>query len=139
MIEGWCGNEYLVLFDEDDVAKITLRYEIGAYLPGYTIVGLRGWDDFLLRDHNGRLFTVPTVPADPKYLAPFASNIDIGSIKTDDRYMGKIKWYVKPVVFGGDAKSTENIAWVNLDQHIEAVKWWNQTYRKVSQKDTNRR
>ena len=133
MIEGWHDDQYVILFDEGNVAEMTRRYELALYLHGFEVVGLRGWDDFIVRDHVGELFTVPTVPVDQKYMARLPGTIDVLRFKGDDRFTGKIKWYVKPIVFGGDPKSPDNIVWVSLDQHVEAVKWWNQMYRKVSQ------
>ena len=38
---------------------------------------------------------------------------------------GKIKWYVKALVFGGDPQSALNVIWVTHDQHAELVKYWN--------------
>jgi len=132
MIEGWHDDDYLILFDDTDVEDLTARYGLAAYLAGYQIIGLCGWDDFIIRDLNGGLFSVPTVPMDRRYLRPLAFSIDRAKIVPDERFSGKIKWYVQPVVFGGSPTAEDNISWVDLPQHIEYVKWWNQKYREVS-------
>jgi len=71
MKEGWLKDEYLILFDGSEADAAADRYGIASELPGFSLVGLRGWDDFLVRDENGRVFTVPTVPLDAGLLAPF--------------------------------------------------------------------
>jgi hypothetical protein len=129
MIEGWHNDDYLTLFDEQSIADLSSRYGVEAYLAGYQIVGLRGWDDFIIRDGRGMLYKVPTVPLSPQYLEPLGFAINPGCIQPDKRFEGKIKWYVHPIVFGGDPSSKENMAWLTLEQHIEAVKWWNQKYK----------
>ena len=128
MIEGWRDEEYVVLFDEEEVAAASRRYQIEQWLPGHQVVGLRGWDDFIVRDGKGGVFTVPTVPVDPQYLAPFGGAAAGVPLRADGRYTGKIKWYVKPLVFGGDPQLAENVMWVDHEQHGQLVRWWNDQY-----------
>jgi len=97
-------------------------------------VGLKGWDDFIVRDADGRISTIPTVPLDKQYLAPTTVSLNGNGLIPDARITGKIKWYTKPVVFDGDPASPDNMCWITLDQHIQTVKWWNQMYRTVAQK-----
>jgi hypothetical protein len=68
---GWYGDEYLVLFDASEVAGASLRYDIASSLPGYEVLGLRGWDDLIVADPSGAHFTVPAVPILAMYLEPF--------------------------------------------------------------------
>lgn len=137
MIEGWHNDDYLVLFeDQNEALRITELYGIGVYLPGYLVVGLRGWDDFVLTDAHGQCFRVPTVPLDAKYLDAFDFQVDLAAIQPDARFTGKIKWYVKPIVFGGSPTAEENIAWISLEKHAEFVRWWNKLYREVSAGNT---
>jgi hypothetical protein len=132
--EGWLGDEYLILFGDDEVPSVTKRYRLGEWLPEFTVVGFRGWDDFIVRDAHGRTHTIPTVPLDQELLAPF-SVPHCASLEPDDRYVGKMKWYIHPLVFGGDAEATENIAWLDHEQHAELVAWWNAKYKEL--KETN--
>ncbi|MFT4666216.1 MAG: hypothetical protein ACI8YQ_002636 [Polaribacter sp.] len=37
----------------------------------------------------------------------------------------KIKWYEKPIVFGGDPN---DFMWVDIDQHQKLVAFWNKIY-----------
>ena len=131
MIEGWQGDDYLIVFDESEASDLTARYEFYRFLADYSIVGLRGWDDFIVRDANGMLATVPTVPVLSEYLAPLPFSIETGHMKFDERLVGRIKWYTRPLVFGGDPAAKENMIWVTLEQHIQLVKWWNDLYRKM--------
>lgn len=137
MIQGWHNDDYLILFDnQSEAIALTERYDIAASLPGYTLLGLVGWDDFILRDGSSGYFTIPTVPLDLQELKPFDFTINLSAVRPDARYTDKIKWYIKPVIFGGDPSAESNMTWVPLDQHIEAVKWWNNLYRDLKQKET---
>jgi len=129
MTEGWQNEDYFVLFDKKESADLTVRYELHNYLTGYKIVGIRGWDDFILEWSDGKLFTVPTVPLDPKYLSPLRLVIDPGLLKKDVRLHGKIKWYTKPIIFGGDPNVGANVTWIGLENHIQLVNWWNKLYQ----------
>jgi hypothetical protein len=126
MNEGWANDEHFIVFNDEESREATLRYGLAERLPRYTIVGLRGWDDFVVRDSNGQLFSVPTVPLIPKYLEPFPG--DLPSHLTKDQRAGTIKWYVKPIVFGGSAEIGENLTWITHAQHTELVRWWNHQY-----------
>jgi hypothetical protein len=98
MREGW-HDDYLVLLSDQESSDASRGYEIQKFLPGYQIAGLRGWDDFIVRDASGGVFTVPTVPMDPQYLAAWTPPPDSALLEPDSRFTGKIKWYTKPIVF----------------------------------------
>ncbi len=128
MNEGWYDEKYLVIFSEEESNDKTERYRLGEYLPGYSVVGLKGWDDFIVVDRAGNLFTVPTMPLTSQYLEAFSLPAQL-SLTPDPRFQGRIKWYITPIVFGGDPQIGENLTWVNHDQHVELVIWWNEQYR----------
>jgi hypothetical protein len=132
MREGWYGDDYLILFNESEASSAAERYEISQLLPGYKVIGLRGWDDFILEDSNGETYSVPTVPAIPTYLEAYGLPPAGSVLAPDDRFQNKIKWYVKPLVFGGDPKTGENAIWVTHDEHAQFVKWWNGLYRSMN-------
>ena len=52
------------------------------------MVGIKSWDDFLLRDAAGALFSVPTVPAIPEHLAR-EQPIPADQLEPDARLEGK--------------------------------------------------
>ena len=132
MIQGWHNDDYLILFDEqDEASSIRDRYAIATVFPDFTLVGLTGWDDFILLDASGKLFTAPTVPLVREQLRPLTCEIDTTKLRPDPRFTDRIKWYIQPLVFGGDPSSRQNMAWLSLDQHTEAVKWWNNKYREL--------
>jgi hypothetical protein len=133
MREGWNTDDYLILFDQDEISAASEKYSISTLLPGYEVVGLRGWDDFIVRNREGQIFTVPTIPVDAKYLASFQLPESSRELQTDERFLGKIKWYVKPPVFGGDPSQGENLIWVNHEQHAQLVRYWNDAYRSIAQ------
>jgi hypothetical protein len=133
MREGWQGEDYLILFKGSEISEFTLQYDLATYLPGYEVVGLTGWDDFLLRNGQRILFTIPTVPIDPRYLAPTARAIDGQELAPDEGFRGKVKWHKNPLVFGGSPTAQDNVCWIPLDQHPQLVKFWNKTYRSVAQ------
>jgi hypothetical protein len=131
VIEGWYGDDYLILFAESEVASATDRYAISDVIPGYQVLGLRGWDDFILRAPGGKTHLLPTVPIDIEYLSNFAVPEDSATLRSDERFCGKIKWYVKPIMLGGDPSIGENITWVSHEEHAQLVRWWNNTYRST--------
>ena len=131
MNEGWCGDDHLILFDDSEIASASDRYAVSQFLPGYKVVGLRGWDNFILQDSSGATYCTPTVPAAADQVSAYALPSSGTNLRRDDRFQGKIKWYVKPIVFGGDPQSQENIIWVSHDQHAQLVKYWNGLYRSM--------
>ena len=122
MIEGWAGDDYVMLFSPDEAQAASERYGIADLLPGYRILGLRGWDDFIVEEDDGETFALPTVPCDKSELARF-SPPGRDQLIPDDRFTGKVKWYVTPIKSGGDPAARENITWISLSQHAEAVRW----------------
>jgi len=85
----------------------------------------------MVTDSVGKVFTVPTVPMIERYLQPCVLPVTL-SLALDERFQGKIKWYIKPIVFGGDPNAEDNLSWINHDQHIQLVTWWNEQYKKVA-------
>jgi len=130
--EGWYDEEYLILFAEAEVPASSESYGIRDALPGFSVIGLRGWDDFIVRDPNGGIFSLPTVPLDAKYLASFDMPTEESILEQDSRFAGKIKWYVTPVVFGGDPAIGENLIWISHERHARLVRWWNAMYWRVT-------
>lgn len=131
MIEGWIGDDYLVFFDpQQEVGVATAEYGVSDALPGYAVVGLRGWDDLVLSQEAGGVYTVPAVPIDPTWLEAYElPNPEL--LRADTRFVGLVKWYVKPLVFGGSPTANENVAWVSHAKHRELVRYWNSMYRKL--------
>ena len=121
-------------FDEAESELLTEGYGVRQFLPGLTVVGILGWDDFILRNQGGQLFRVPTVPLVKRYVESLDEVPDPSSLNQDRRFTGKIKWYTQPIVFGGDPSSEENIIWVDIQKHQELVKWWNRMYTEVAGK-----
>lgn len=132
MIEGWHDDTYLIIFEEQaDALAMTERYGLPEMLPGFTVAGLREWDDLIVRDAGGQFFTVPTVPITGENLQRYDFDLDLASLEADGQMRGKIKWYVTPLIFGGDPSDSENTAWITLEQHVAAVRWWNAKYREI--------
>lgn len=133
MIEGWHYEDYLILCENQvEADQLADRYALSTFLPGYVLVGLKGWDDFIVSDSSGKTHTVPTVPLAATDLRPFSFGTSDFTLRADERLAGKIKWHVHPIVFGGDPSAEQNIAWVTLDQHIDLVRWWNAKYSELS-------
>ena len=132
MIEGWHNDTYLILFEEQaEATTMTAQYGLHDLLPGFAVVGLRGWDDLIVRDGCGRLFTVPAVPVSREHLEHYDFDFDLAALEADDQMRGKIKWYVTPLVFGGDSFNAENVTWITIAQHPDAVRWWNAKYNEI--------
>jgi len=130
MNEGWLNEDYFIMFSDAEIADASKRYCVSRSLPGFKVIGMRGWDEFLVCDENGKTYSVPTVPIDRQYLKE-ATLPENDSLKADSRLKEKIKWYVKPIVFGGDANESANLIWVSHEQHAGLVVWWNDQYRAL--------
>jgi hypothetical protein len=132
MNEGWYNGEYFILFDREESSCRTEAYGLPISLPGYRVLGLRSWDDFILLSASEDAVICPTVPVDSRYFEP----IDLSKLPTeltlDSRFAGKVKWYVTPIVFGGDPQLGENVVWVTVKEHAELVRWWNEKYREIA-------
>ena len=125
MTEGWYDDEHLILFEGAEVDSASKRYAISRFLPGYQVIGLRGFDYFILRDSVGRIYSVASVPIIATHVSPYSLPPAGSSLTPDDRFTGKIKWFVTPTVFGGDPRLGENVIWVTHEQHAQLVRWWN--------------
>jgi hypothetical protein len=137
MKDGWYNDDYYVLYEDQEEARLaTARYRLQDYLPAYSIVGLKGWDDFILCDLQSIYYTVPTVPLIREDLKPFSFPAEPLKLVGDQRFAGRIKWYIKPIVFGGSPTQEENLAWLSHDQHAEVVIFWNKTYFAVKNEPT---
>ncbi len=68
MTEGWHGDDYIVVFGHDEAFAISKACELDSTLPGFSVVGLRSWQDFIVEDQAGGTFIVPTVPLDARYI-----------------------------------------------------------------------
>src|SRR4051812_2693608 len=130
MREGWQDDDYLILYIGAEVAAASDRYGITKSLPGYEVVGLRGWDELLVRDSFRRTYSIASVPIDVKPLVPFHLAED-PKLQADERYTGKIKWYVKPLALGGDPHIGPNLTWVDHLRHAQLVVWWNDQWRAL--------
>jgi hypothetical protein len=128
--EGWHGEDYLILWDTEERPRVTADYQFSHLLPSCLVLGLKSWDDFIVQDQCGNVFTVPTVPLDLRHAVTFELP-GKPQLQADERYRGKIKWYLKPLVFGGDPNPGENLTWVTHEQHAQLVIWWNEQYQAV--------
>jgi len=128
MHEGWHHNDYLILFSEPEAADASLRYGVAQWLPGFSAVGLRSWDNLIVKNSATETFSVPVVPMQAQYLSPFALPPADTVLRGDERFTGKIKWYAKPIVFGGAPDRSENLVWVSYDEHVKLVSSWNEKY-----------
>lgn len=131
MVEGWIEDDYVILFADAEIAGASLRYDIASAIAGFEIVGVRSWDHFIVRDTDGKTYLVPVVPMDQRCLSTFDQHLTEGDLRGDDRFRNRIKWLTKPLVFGGDPASAENVSWVSHEQHSALVTWWNEQYRKL--------
>jgi hypothetical protein len=129
--EGWLDDNYVILFSEAETESIFDAYGLNSTIHGYRLVGILSWDNFIVKNSKGEIFKIPTVPAISKYLEPVEFNKIKKSLNKDDRLTNKIKWYIKPIIFGGDPELEENITWVSIEDHTKLVKWWNEKYLEM--------
>ncbi|MEM9400752.1 MAG: hypothetical protein AAF984_11140 [Verrucomicrobiota bacterium] len=129
MQEGWLGNEYIVLFEEDEISQKSVAYNVEQLLPGHRILGLISWDDFLVVDQaTEQVYRVPTIPASLMNRKIWTADIKTDEFCHDQRYTGKVKWHVRPTALGGNPESSKNLVWISHDEHPELVKYWNEMH-----------
>ena len=127
MKEGWHDNDYLILFEDQEIQERGKAYGLDRRLPGHILFGLRNWDDFLIiNEEDDRIYCVLTVPA--RMVERRLWDVDIGRLQREERLEGKIRWYLKPIVFGGDPNLRSNTVWVDHQTHAELVCYFNQLY-----------
>jgi hypothetical protein len=82
--EGWFGDDYLILFAGSELRAACKRYAISDWLPGYEVVGLKGWDDLIVRDAGFRTYSIPAVPLDLRFWSPlrFLSTVQSSKMTT---------------------------------------------------------
>jgi len=133
MTEGWNKEQYFILADSlNESKKLTELYGISESIPEFIIVGLLGWDDFILCNKNDEYYRVPTVPAIKENLEPFTFPESPMKLESSPKYQKRIKWYIKPIVFGGSPEDPENMRWISIEEHSKLVKFWNNTYREIT-------
>ena len=83
--------------------------ELNPMLPGFSVLGLRGWQDFIVQDQAGATFTILSVPLDTRYIAPF--NLpEPFKLQPDAQLVGRVKWLVKPLVFDASPEAEDNVS-----------------------------
>jgi len=104
MKEGWYNDDYLILFEGSEAEDKERDYEIDRLLPGHRLLGMVGWDYFLVMNReNQRVFRVPTIPLILKEKEEWPHKVDLAALKPDERFQGKVKWYLKPC-WGGNKR-----------------------------------
>ena len=130
-IEGWIDDEYFSMFSEQFAKAFSLQCHFAHFLPGMSLVGLRSWDEFIAVGDGNKVYAVPTVLLSVTYAQPFTMP-DISRLEPDRRYTGRVKWYVKPLLFGGRADEPSNVTWISYEEHAELVAYWNAMLANLS-------
>lgn len=128
MREGRHDDTYLILFEEQaEAVMMTERYGLFDLLPGFMVVGLRGWDDWIVRDGGGHFYTVPTVPIAREHMEQFDLDVDLANFEADEQMHGKIKWNVTPLIFGGKPNACRTFS--PLPDWFTDLKFTNRAWR----------
>ena len=125
MTEGWLNFDYVILFSLSERIVYSRKYKIGNFLPGFTLAGIYDWNYFLVTDFEGKMYSLPSLPLDIKSIKEF-SLPEKYTLETDQRYLGKVRWYLKPEIAGGNPKDGKNLVWISLELHADLVAWWNE-------------
>lgn len=136
MIEGWHGSDHLILFDEAEIAAASDRYAVSQFLPGYEVIGLRWWDDFILQDFGGATFCAPTIQA----VAELQITFRLMRSPQKERHSNSM------IVFRAKSSGTSNLSCSGATRsrrrnHLgqsrsacttgQMVKYWNGLYRSL--------
>ncbi len=98
----------MILFDDEESDLLAKAYGVSDVLPKRALPGLIGWDDFFMVNSGGTKYRIPTLPMDAQCLEKLDLSLDGLEPFVDQKYLGKIRWHINPVGFGGDPKMGEN-------------------------------
>lgn len=130
MKSGWHQNIHYNIFTEEEALCFYTKYNIDNYIPEYRLIGLIGWDDFIISKNN-EFYKIPTVPIDLKYCEKLPI-LDLSIKLTEDsRIKNLIKWYIKPIVFGGNPEAQDNVEFIDIEKHCQYVNFWNKKYFEI--------
>jgi hypothetical protein len=82
--EGFIGNEYLILYKNEDLVKINNQYEIEKYVPGIFIFGSNGGDEALAFDYRNDKIKYILIP----FMFEYDTIIELG--KTIEEFLDRI-------------------------------------------------
>lgn len=92
MKDGWLQTDYFALAEcQQESRQLTAEYGISEALPGYSFIGLIGWNDFILSNHDGRYFRVPTVPLTNDRLDHYVLPMENLRLEVDPAVAGRVK------------------------------------------------
>lgn len=132
MTEGWLNFDYVILFSQSERISYSRQYKISHYLPGFTLAGIYDWNYFLVTDVEGKMYSLPCLPLDVNSIKAFELPADY-TLEADERYLGLVRWYLKPEIAGGNPRDGRNLVWISLELHADLVAWWNE---KLAKKQT---
>ena len=145
--EGFVGEIYLRLYRLLELPALNQAYEVGRYLPGYTMFGSTGGGEGYFVEHkHGTLLRIPMIPmllefsevvgrSLPEFLKTAASGKR--RLEADTDTIGLELHEIKPIVFGGDPEDPQNKTLLSPPKHAEAVRHWNQIFRDLRSKGGN--
>lgn len=130
MNSGWNDEIFYNLFEDNEIKMFNQKYILTNKPNEYKIIGLYFWDDFIV-SKGQELVKIPTIPFDLKYEEKIEINLENIHLDNDKKINNYIKWYNKPLIFGGSPELDDNIQWINIEHHIELVNFWNKKYREI--------
>jgi hypothetical protein len=145
--EGFVGDEFVRLYDPAELAQLNQAYGFPLYLPGLVLFGSNGCGDAYAYDRRGQAVSVvkvPFVPLEWEYVEEVASGVSAlllsyaraaaVSQEPNPELLGAEVDQVQPICLGGSATDPKNQFAFPRAKHIEAVAFWNRTYREVKRR-----
>ncbi|WP_218191712.1 SMI1/KNR4 family protein [Pseudomonas sp. B28(2017)] len=144
--EGWLGEDYFILWRADDLVSLNHKYEVEHYAPGIFLFGSTGSGDawgFDLRANPPTVVRIPfvgmaaghveTVANSFSELLQLSASHPTPSLKPASEHAGMELFEIQPIIFGGDPVDPANKEWKSREEHIQLVRFWNQTLEKAKQ------
>lgn len=148
--EGLVGkNAYLILWPVEQLINLNKAYQVEEYIPGLLFIGSDGGGEAIALDTRVPTYPVVSVPfvgMDSNLIRLISSNFNgffealaSSSLKSkiinfkpisNSQYAGQEVFEIHPLILGGDATDPENKTVLTREQHLEAVRYWNNQIRQ---------
>ncbi len=139
--EGFVGSHYFVLWRVGDLREFNQDFQVAEYAPGLLLFASTGGGEGYAFDArpgaNMVIRMVPFIGMSLRDALHVADNFDHLLTRMDDAHItptlstdherprGLERFFIKPIILGGSTDDPQNVTYLNRQQHIQVVRYWN--------------
>ena len=136
--EGWLGDEFVRLYAEAARPDVASLYAFREFLPEYELWGSWGLDALWLGP-DSKLYRIPWIPLSEAHRNEGYASVEsleaalsrLHEAGPEYEHFGKEIHFLTPIVFGGRAEDSSNLAMVDQATHAQLCVYWNRVYARV--------